>query len=193
MDRTNFSAHDGKITNVSGIGLKLAFLAGLIAAFAHVPAPAISQEQQVGEVSGLPLPRFVSVKSSPTNVRVGPSQTHEIAWVFERSSIPLEIIQEFDNWRRIRDPEGESGWMHHSLLTGRRTAIVTPWERDLAKTTELFGSAALTGTPTALLQPGVVANIQECNGDACRLEGADWRGWIDQRRLWGVYPNEMVR
>lgn len=81
--------------------------------------------------SGFPVPRFVSLKSDRVNVRVGPSRDHRIGWTFVRAGLPVEIVQEFENWRRIRDWEGSEGWVFHSLLTGRRTALVTPWESDM--------------------------------------------------------------
>ena len=91
-------------------------------------APALSQGTTTG-ASGLPVPRFVSLKSDRVNVRVGPSRERAVAWTFVQSGLPVEIIQEFENWRRIRDWEGKVGWVFHSLLSGRRTALVTPWEK----------------------------------------------------------------
>lgn len=176
----------------SAIALVLAFTAPL-AGRALAQDSQGAQTEKVGENSGLPIPRFVSLKSKPTRVRFGPSREHDVAWVFERSSIPVEITQEFDNWRKIKDAEGDSGWMHSSLLSGRRTALVTPWETDQLKTVNVYASASLSGTARYLLQPNVLAAIEECNGTACRLEGEDWKGWIDQTKLWGVYPNERVR
>ncbi len=81
--------------------------------------------QSVG-ASGLPLPRFASLGSSKINVRVGPGQKYEVAWIFIQNGLPIEIIQEFDAWRKIRDSEGAEGWIHKTLLSGRRTALVTP-------------------------------------------------------------------
>ena len=80
--------------------------------------------------SGLPVPRFVSLKSDRVNVRGGPTKDHDVAWVFTRSGLPVEITAEFENWRRIRDCEGAEGWVYHSLLSGRRTAMVVPKAKD---------------------------------------------------------------
>ncbi len=75
--------------------------------------------------SGLPVPRYVSLKSDHVNVRAGPTKDNDVAWVYTRSGLPVEITAEFENWRRVRDSEGAEGWVYHSLLSGRRTAVVT--------------------------------------------------------------------
>ncbi len=72
------------------------------------------------------MPRFVSLKSDKVNVRAGPTKDHDVTWVYTRSGLPVEITAEFENWRRIRDWEGAEGWVYHSLLSGRRTALVAP-------------------------------------------------------------------
>jgi SH3-like domain-containing protein len=75
--------------------------------------------------SGLPVPRYVSLKSDHVNVRAGPTKDNDVAWVYTRSGLPVEITAEFENWRRVRDSEGAEGWVYHSLLSGRRTAVIT--------------------------------------------------------------------
>ena len=79
--------------------------------------------------SGLQVPRFVSLKAGRVNVRVGPGEDYKIAWVFTRTGLPIEVIQEYDTWRRIRDSDGAVGWVFNSLLSGKRTAVVTPWSK----------------------------------------------------------------
>src|SRR5215217_1138160 len=94
-------------------------------------APALAAgEVGTGSASGLPLPRFVSLKSDRVNVRGGPTKDHDVTWVFTRAGLPVEITAEFENWRRIRDWEGSEGWVYHSLLSGRRTGVVTPKSKD---------------------------------------------------------------
>ena len=140
--------------------------------------------------TGLPLPRFVSLKSDPVNVRRGPGQDYDVAFTFVRTGLPVEIIEEFGNWRKIRDSEGSEGWVFHSLLSGRRTAIVAPWEQDgryAARST-----AEPTAAIVAYLEPRVVAEVDECTGTWCLLSGKGFEGWIEQERLWGVYPNEAI-
>ena len=68
--------------------------------------------------SGLPVPRYVSLKSDHVNVRAGPTKDNDVAWVYTRSGLPVEITAEFENWRRVRDSEGAEGWVYHSLLVG---------------------------------------------------------------------------
>ena len=79
--------------------------------------------------SGLPLPRFVSLKSGRVNARIGPGINYAVSWLYSRPGLPMEIIQEYDNWRKVRDLDGAEGWINQSLLTGKRTAIAAPWQR----------------------------------------------------------------
>lgn len=170
--------------------LVLALGVGLTAVGAN-RAPAASADPAVAlGKSGLPLPRFVSLKSNRVNVRVGPGEDYNVAWVFTRSELPVEVIQEFDNWRRIRDSDGAVGWVFHSLLTGKRTAVVAPWADDGPR--PIRASASQSAQVTAYLQPGVVTAIDGCGGGWCRLSGSGFRGWIEQVQLWGVYPGEDV-
>jgi SH3-like domain-containing protein len=140
--------------------------------------------------SGLPLPRFVSLKAGRVNVRVGPGQGYKVAWVFTRSGLPVEIVQEFDNWRRIRDSDGTEGWVFHSLLVGKRTAVVAPWQDG--DPLPIRVSPNDTAEISAYLQPKVVSQISECDKGWCRLIDKRFRGWIKQTNLWGVYPDETI-
>jgi SH3-like domain-containing protein len=99
------------------------------------PARAVDQSgggAGAGPSSGLPVPRFVSLKSDRVHVRGGPSRDHDIAWLFTRAGLPVEVTAEYDNWRRIRDWEGAEGWVYHTLLSGKRTALVAarPKQKD---------------------------------------------------------------
>ena len=144
--------------------------------------------------SGFPVPRFVSLKSDRVNVRVGPSRDHRVGWTFVRSGLPVEIVQEFENWRRIRDWEGEEGWVFHSLLSGRRTALVTPWESS--GTTPLRAQPRSDARMVAELGPRVPADVGKCASGWCEISGEvsgrEFAGWIDQTRLFGVYPDEAI-
>ncbi len=140
--------------------------------------------------NGLPVPRFVSLKSDRVNVRKGPSLEHDVAWSFVRGGLPVEIVQEFDNWRRIRDWEGEEGWVFHSLLHGRRTGLVTPWEK--AELTPLRASARSDARIVAELSSNVLVNVEKCADGWCQVSGEKFEGWVDQTRLFGVYPDETV-
>jgi SH3-like domain-containing protein len=140
--------------------------------------------------SGLPLPRFVSLKADKINVRVGPAKSYEVTWIYTRVGLPVEITAEFENWRRIRDAEGAEGWVYQSLLAGRRTAMVMA--KKNAELVPVRQAGRLDGAVTAKLQPGVVGLVRRCSGSWCRISGQGFDGWIEQERLWGVYPNENL-
>jgi SH3-like domain-containing protein len=163
----------------------------VVAAMMLMAFPAMAgPELATGSSSGLPIPRFVSLKPDKVNVRAGPTRNHDVAWQFTRSGLPVEITAESDNWRRIRDWEGSEGWVYHSLLSGRRTAMVTSKHKD--ELVPLYDAAADQTHVVARLQPGVSASVRKCTGKWCQISGAGFDGWIAQERLWGVYPNELV-
>jgi SH3-like domain-containing protein len=141
--------------------------------------------------SGLPLPRYVSLKSDHVNVRAGPTKDNDVAWVYTRSGLPVEITAEFENWRRVRDSEGAEGWVYHSLLSGRRTGMVTTKAAD--DLVPLYDKPDDKGSVTARLERGVVASVKRCSGEGwCFVTGRGFEGYVLQTRLWGVYPNEKV-
>jgi SH3-like domain-containing protein len=143
-----------------------------------------------GSVSGLPVPRFVSLKSDRVNVRSGPNKDQEVRWVYTRAGMPVEVTAEFENWRRIRDWEGAEGWVYHSLLAGKRSAVVVPTLKD--DLVPLYESANAESGVVARLQSGVLGQLKSCNGQWCEFTGKDFGGWIRQERLWGAYPNEKL-
>jgi SH3-like domain-containing protein len=142
--------------------------------------------------SGLPVPRFVSLKSDKVNVRAGPTKDHDVAWVYNRAALPVEVTAEFENWRRIRDWEGAEGWVYHSLLSGKRTALVSPQSKGKDELLALHEKPDALSAVNAKLQYGVLATVKRCQNNWCRLAGDGFDGWIEQPRLWGVYPNEKV-
>ena len=103
-------------------------VAAIAAAFACIATA--SAGDVIGPKSGLPVPRFVSLKPDRVNVRGGPTRDHDVTFVYTRAGLPVEITAESDNWRRIRDWEGSEGWVYHSLLSGRRTAVVAPKDKE---------------------------------------------------------------
>ena len=151
---------------------------------------AFSQSVAMGP-SGLPLPRFVSLKANKVNLRIGPGLNYPVEWRYLKSGVPMEIIQEYDNWRRVRDAEGAEGWINQSLLSGRRTAVAAPWQRG--KDTELLlrEQPDTTSRIVARLEPGVIGTIQACNGEWCEMEFSGYRGWLSQTQVWGAYPGEV--
>ena len=140
--------------------------------------------------SGLPVPRYVSLKSDHVNVRSGPTKDNDVAWVFTRNGLPVEITAEFENWRRVRDSEGSEGWVYHSLLSGRRTAVITMKRKD--DLASLYESADQSSAVVARLQVGVIAQVRKCVTGWCHIAGNGFDGWIEQQRLWGVYADEKV-
>jgi SH3-like domain-containing protein len=165
-------------------------LAGLLACAGHARPAAAAEATAVGSASGLPVPRFVSLKSDRVNLREGPSKDHRTSWVFQRAGLPVEITAEFETWRRIRDSEGAEGWVLHSLLSGRRTGLVAPWSKQGAL--PLYEKADAKSGVVANLQPGVLGTLKACSGTWCRLVGSGFDGWIQQDKLWGAYPGEKV-
>jgi len=148
--------------------------------------------------TGLPLPRFVSLKADRVQVRQGPGTDHKILWVFNRVGLPVEVIQEHENWRQIRDQDGSVGWVAHSLLSARRTGVVMAWATGEARTgtakpVPLMRDDSPSAGTVALLEPGVICGIRGCDGRWCQISVGDFRGYIEQTKLWGVYPGETVR
>jgi SH3-like domain-containing protein len=168
----------------------IAALAILAAATTFSAASRAAGEIGNGPKSGLPVPRFVSLKPDRVNVRGGPTRDHDVTFVYTRAGLPVEITAESDNWRRIRDWEGSEGWVYHSLLSGRRTAVVT--SKDKTALVPLYDQADKTGAVVAQLQAGVLATVKRCTGTWCRIVGHGYDGWVVQEQLWGVYPNEKV-
>ncbi len=150
----------------------------------------VAAKDSVLTTSGLPVPRYVSLKSDHVNVRAGPTKDNDVAWVYTRSGLPVEITAEYENWRRVRDSEGSEGWVYHSLLSGRRTAVVTMKNKD--DLAPIYESADAASAVTARLQAGVVAQVKKCGNGWCRVLGNGFEGWIQQQRLWGVYADEQV-
>ncbi len=180
-------------------GSGLALLAATLAALALSPAPAPAATDEpvetasairvgadgVGPITGLPMPRFVSLKASKANVRRGPGMTHRVDWVFVRQGMPLEVIAEYGHWRRVRDPEGASGWLHYSMIRGNRTALVT------AETTDLRLEPSPGAAVSARAERGVVFEIEACQRDWCEVEKDGVDGWAAKADLWGVGPEEI--
>jgi len=144
----------------------------------------------IGPSSGRPLPRFVSLKSDKVNVRRGPSSEHQVAWVYSRRNLPVEVTAEFEHWRRIRDSDGEEGWVYHSLLSSRRSVIVSPWKKG---TVMMLSQPDRSSRPVAQVESGVLGFVDQCTGEWCRIETNGYSGWLRQDILWGVYPGEKLK
>lgn len=136
--------------------------------------------------SGLPIPRFASLRSDEVNVRTGPGSRYPVDWMFKRKAMPVEIVAEYENWRKIRDWQGASGWVHQSLLTGKRSFIIN------AKTASLYKTPAASAEVVARLEPEVLGEIRSCAGDWCRVKVSGVSGWIERSGMWGVYKSEPI-
>ncbi len=137
--------------------------------------------------SGLPLPRFASVKGPRAPVRSGPSARYPLAWAYQAGGLPVEVLAEFEQWRRIRDADGDEGWIRSDRLSGWRTAMIPSSARPLP----LRPRPDSSGSPLALLAPGVIVRILSCTGTWCRIHVDSYEGWVPQGALWGVYANEV--
>lgn len=175
------------------------FLVLIFLALIILPAfPVLAQEDGAQEdgvntgrairTTGLPVPRFVSLKSDKAFVRTGPGLRYPISWVFEKSGLPVEIIQEFDTWRKIRGPQGEEGWVHQTLISGQRTVLVTG-ESLVSISREPTADSRIN----AKLEPGVVARLLRCGTSMCELQKDNYRGWADRNSLWGIYEGEQIK
>lgn len=141
--------------------------------------------------TGLPLPRFVSLKRDKVNIRKGPNEKYDIAWTYTRKNLPIEIIAEYDNWRKIRDHLGGEGWVFKSLLSGTRYAVVEPW--DKTKRFAIRAKPSENANIIAYFEAGLLARVKLCDGKWCQLNHKTYQGYIEQNLLWGVYEDEITK
>lgn len=153
-------------------------LAVLVSAFPPVGGNA--------QETGLPIPRFASLKADEVNLRTGPGQNYPIEWVYKRRALPVEITAEFESWRRVRDYQGTEGWVHKSLLSRHRTALIVKNERALRREPDDSSPVLLRAAPN------VQVAVLSCDGSWCQVEVQDVEGWVHQKALWGVYDKEVI-
>lgn len=139
----------------------------------------------LGRSTGLPVPRFVALAEDEVNLRYGPSRDHPLKWTYQRRGLPVIVIDEFDTWRQIRDYEGGEGWIHQSLLSGQRNALITGEIRGLRRTPEPDARIMLRA------EPGVLGELLECAPEWCRVEIAGRRGWLAKPEFFGAMPDEV--
>jgi SH3-like domain-containing protein len=157
------------------------------------PGPPPLPAPSTGQVSGLPIPRFASLRSDQVNLRVGPNTTFPIEWTFQRRDLPVMIVGEFQVWRRVRDMEGTEGWVHQSTLAGRRTALVRP--TNAAPEITLRRRPEESAAAVARLRSGVITRIRECAPASawCEVQVTTHRGYIRRADVWGLLPDEEVK
>ncbi len=144
-----------------------------------------AQDMSILNPSGLPIPRYVSLKSNDVNVRVGPGRRYPIRWSYHRAHLPVEIIEEFAHWRRIRDYEGAIGWVHKSVLDGKRSIMI------LDKPQTLYAAPSSDAQAIMRAEPMVIAPLKECTPDWCRVEIQNVAAWIRKADVWGVTREEV--
>ena len=144
-----------------------------------------------GSVTKLPIPRFVSLKPSDTPMREGPSKDHRIKWVFKREGLPVEVIGEHEQWRRIRDSESTDGWVYFGRLSNRRTVIIRA-AKDKGQQ-NLFKDDKDSAAIVARLEPGVIANVENCTVGWCKVSVEGYAGYLKKDALWGVYADEKLK
>lgn len=149
-------------------------------------AIALAPVARAADDTSLPIPRFVTLRSEEANARTGPGTQYPIEWRFTRRGMPVEVTAQFSQWRKIRDWDGAEGWVHQSLLSGRRAVVVTGIPRTLRR------RAADDASPVAQAEPGVIGRLLECDPGWCRLEIQGYRGWLKRTEFWGVYPGERI-
>lgn len=132
------------------------------------------------------FPRFASFKSAQTFMREGPSQENRVKWVYHRKGLPVEVLAKFEVWRRVRDSDGEIGWVHVAMLSSARTALVVGPDNAAMRDEERYGTSVV-----AEVQPGAVGELKACGRLACEVAFGEVEGWVDRSRLYGVYVNEL--
>lgn len=148
-----------------------------------------ADKEEFFSVSGLPVPRFVSLGDELTNVRAGPGQQYPVRWVYKKKGFPVEVILEYGHWRKVRDYEGSEGWVYKTLLSGDRTALVMGKELVPAyKRNPQVNSFPFA--PSMRLEPMSLVHIKTCKEAFCYIEVFDFYGWIERKSLWGVYESE---
>jgi SH3-like domain-containing protein len=139
--------------------------------------------------SGLPLPRFVSLKPDKVNMRVGPGRRYPIRYVYTRKALPVEIIEEFAHWRKIRDPDNASGWVHKNLLSGARTCMIIG--DNGAKGKPLYKKPDHDARIMVRMQKGFIGTLIACLPDWCKMQAKGYKGWVNKADIWGAYRDEV--
>ena len=152
------------------------------------PPPPAAQETNKGSVTGLPIPRFVALRTDDVNMRKGPGFRYPIEWDYKRRDLPVEILREFEVWRLVETPDGARGWMHEATLVGRRTFVVVGTDATLR------ADARDDASPVATLKVGVIGFLRSCKAGSawCRVRVGDFDGYLKRTGFWGTLPDEVV-
>ena len=157
-------------------------LSALLGALWLIATPAFA----AGDEKPENLPRFASLRWAEVNLRTGPGDRYPIEWVLTQKGMPVEIVEKFDVWRKIRDWQGSVGWVHERMLNSGRTVMV------LGPSRVLHAEPNPAAPPVADAEAGVIAQLLSCRGVWCRVEAQGIKGWLERSQLWGVTPDEVV-
>ncbi len=140
--------------------------------------------------SGLPIPRFVTLRTGEINLRTGPGVRYPVDWVYHREGLPVEITAEYDTWRRIRDIDGAEGWVHQSMLSGRRAFIITGTSPQ-----PVYKTANSTASVVAHAEPQAMGELTACENAWCEVKfpGTSVRGWMPKGTFYGAYDDEAFK
>tara|TARA_R110002095_G_scaffold209584_1_gene196259 strand:+ start:3664 stop:4191 length:528 start_codon:yes stop_codon:yes gene_type:complete len=134
----------------------------------------------------LPVPRFVSLRSNEIKMRVGPGREYPVKWVLQRKGLPVKVIAEYDTWRQVKCHDGTSGWIHQSLLTGKRTLMVIPEKCRLLSSANRDAHSIAKLAPLTLLS----VKVKDCKSERCPVEVLGSKGWIPKTQVWGLLDRE---
>ncbi len=153
--------------------------------FLLLASPLAAQDASILNPSGLPIPRFVSLKYDEVNVRVGPGKRYPIRWVYHRLRLPVQVIEEFAHWRKIKDYDGSVGWVQKAMLDGARTALI------MDKPQNLYAEPEVSSAPIIRASPLVIVNLLNCKPDWCKVAIGERKAWIRKADIWGVTREEV--
>jgi len=140
-----------------------------------------------GKETGLEIPRYVSLKSDDTNIRVGPSKNYPIEIKYIVKNYPLKILEEYEDWRKVQDFKNNIGWIHKSLISGTRTGIVLSND---SKNIKLLNT--LEGNVIGEIGKGNIVFLEKCKIDWCLVSLENYKGWVDKIYIWGVKEKEII-
>jgi SH3-like domain-containing protein len=176
-------------------------ICGLSGAYSYQAAAqsntAKNSRPKIGPVTGLTLPRFVSLRSNKVNARTGPALRYPIQWIYKRAHLPVEITAEFDAWRQIRDKEGSISWVHSTLLSGQRSALIQ-FKANAEDANTHTGIISAYKKPNAQsrkvleVEAGAIGEIKQCKQAFCLVDFKAYRGWVAKNYIWGIYPAEVI-
>ncbi len=145
-----------------------------------------SKPKPAFEVTGYPVPRFVSLSSSKVFLRSGPGKQYPVRYLYKRRGLPVEVVLEYGNWRKIKDSEDREGWVYQGLISGHRAAIFQKNEGSL------YRKPKSNSAISAKIEAGAILDIDSCNGAWCKASAQGYEGWVLQKNLWGVYADEKI-